>query len=142
MSFTYLLLAAGAAAAPIPCDSDDSSLPYLMCLAEQRSEAAQTELEQVFQRAREAAAREREAYLDWEKSGVRSTLDADEIASLEAAQELWRVSMEADCLLIATAFKRAVTSTVPHDERMKCEADRTLERITFLKNRYRLEGVQ
>jgi hypothetical protein len=107
-----------------------------MCLAEQRLETAQAELEQVLERARQSARDEREAYREREKSGVNSTLDADEIASLEAAQDLWRVSMEADCLLMATAFKQATTSTVPHEERMKCEADRAIERITFLKKRY------
>jgi uncharacterized protein YecT (DUF1311 family) len=139
----FLLLTASQAAATIPCSSDDSSLPYPMCVAEQRSEAAQAELEQVLELARKSAMDEREAYLEREKSGVRSTLDADEVGSLEVAQELWRVSMEADCLLVATAFKRAVTSNVPHEERMKCEADRTIERITFLKHRYGLrEDVQ
>ena len=86
--------------------------------------------------ARSEAMKEREAYAAWTKSGATSTLDADELASLESAQALWRVSMEADCLLKATAFKSALTSTIPHIERLKCEAESIAARIEFLRSRY------
>lgn len=121
--------------------ASECEAPAAMCEAEVAVIAAEQELEITMAAAQRAAARERTEYQAWAQKSTVSTLDADELASLDTAQSLWRVSMEADCLLEATKFKTSAMSSVPHVELLKCQSERIAMRIEFLKSRYQLDEI-
>ena len=120
-------------------NSADECKGSQFCIAEQRLEAAQSELDHVVELARDAARNERASFAKAVEEGFTSTLEADEVEALTVSSVLWRESMEADCVLVATMFKQAGMSTMPHTQNLICQTERTRARIAFLKNRYGLD---
>jgi len=73
------MLMAKMMAAANPADECEDSQ---FCIAEQRLEAAQSDLDHVVELARDAASNERASYAKAVEEGFTSTLEADEVEAL------------------------------------------------------------
>jgi hypothetical protein len=74
-----MMLMAIMMAAANPADECEGSQ---FCIAEQRLEAAQSDLDHVVELARDAASNERASYAKAVEEGFTSTLEADEVEAL------------------------------------------------------------
>lgn len=121
------------------CSKEDSDQPLRFCLADQKHERAQRALTQQLEKARLGATAQRKAIAEFTKQIGGTTIEGDPITALEASQLLWEKSFAADCLAVGLSRATGNAGTEGVTAKLECEADRTFERIEFLKRTYVIE---
>lgn len=118
------------------CSGQGSGQPFRLCLADQKHERAERELKPLLIKVRAAAISQRNAIAEFAKQTGSVTLEGDPATAFETSQELWKKSFAADCGAVGLSRATGNAGTEGVTAELECEADRTFERIAFLKRAY------
>ena len=119
------------------CSGPSSTQPFRFCLADQKSERAKRQLTSALASARLAAANQKVEIARYVRSFGGVTLTGDPVRALDASQRAWERSYRADCHVVGLTVATGNAGTEGVTTNAMCEADRILERVSFLNDAFR-----